>query len=115
MHTKFTRSTALVSLVLLQDRQNEFLLEFADGLGVENITLIHLHNQGFELISHGISLSARRIACVKSCLFTETSLNLFSPEPVRSCTTGWEQIAACDAANPVPDKTVTAGPLAQPK
>ena len=57
VHTKFARSTALVALVLLKDREDKPLLEFADALGVKNIALVHLQNECFQLIFHVISLS----------------------------------------------------------
>ncbi len=59
---KFARRAALVALVLLQNGEDELLFEFAHRFGIQNITSVHLHNKGFELISHGISLSARTIA-----------------------------------------------------
>ena len=37
--------------------KNEFLFEFTNGFRVKNIALVHLHDQGFKLISHGVSLS----------------------------------------------------------
>ena len=66
VHAQLARGAALVAFVLLQNRQNEFLFEFAHRFGIKNITPVHLHNKCFELISHGISLSARRIAGLKS-------------------------------------------------
>jgi hypothetical protein len=62
VHAKFARGATLVALVLLQDGENKLLFEFAHRLGIKNITPVHLHDKGFELISHGISLSARTIA-----------------------------------------------------
>src|SRR5580704_253415 len=67
VHAEFARGTALVPLIFLQHRQNELLLEFAHGFRIKDVAAVHLHDECFELISHGISLSARRIACLKSC------------------------------------------------
>ena len=57
MHIQLARGPALVAVVLLQYGQNEALLELAHRFGVQNVALVHLHNQCFKLISHGISLS----------------------------------------------------------
>jgi hypothetical protein len=65
VHAKLARGAALVAFVLLQNSQDKFLFEFAHSFGVKNVTPVHLHNKGFELISHGISLSAQRIASRK--------------------------------------------------
>jgi hypothetical protein len=59
VHTKLARGAALVSFVFLKYRQDKALLEFAHRLRVQNIAFVHLHNQGFQLISHGISLSRK--------------------------------------------------------
>ena len=47
MHAEFTGSTALVALVFLENGEDEALFEFADGLGVKDIALVHLHDEGF--------------------------------------------------------------------
>ena len=57
MHSQFPGRPALVSFVLLQDGENEFLLEFTNGFRIKDVALVHLHDQGFKLISHGVSLS----------------------------------------------------------
>jgi hypothetical protein len=58
VHVQFARGAALVALVLLQHGQDELLLELANRFRVENIAFVHLHDEGFELILHGISLSS---------------------------------------------------------
>jgi len=60
MHSQFTCCPALISIVFLQHGKDEPLLEFADRLRVQNITLVHLQDECFELISHGIPLSFKK-------------------------------------------------------
>ncbi len=57
MHPQLTGGTALVPIVFLQHGEDEPLLEFAHRLGVKNIAFVHLQDECFELISHGILLS----------------------------------------------------------
>lgn len=56
MHPQFSRGTALVAFILLQHGQDEALFELAHRLGVQNVALVHLHYERFQLIFHGISL-----------------------------------------------------------
>jgi len=58
VHIQFARGAALIALILLQNSQNKFLFKLANRFRVENIALVHLHDKGFELILHGISLSS---------------------------------------------------------
>ena len=44
VHTKLASSFALISITVLQDRQYEFLLEFANRFRVGNAAAIHLHH-----------------------------------------------------------------------
>ena len=53
VHPEFARGTALVASVFLEDGQYKALLEFTYRLGIKNVALVHLHNEGFELIFHG--------------------------------------------------------------
>jgi hypothetical protein len=57
MHPQLAGGPALVSIVFLQYGEDESLLEFAYRLGVQNIAFVHLQDECFELISHGIPLS----------------------------------------------------------
>jgi hypothetical protein len=57
VHSQLPRGPALVAVVFLQHGENEALFEFAYCLGVQNIALVHLQDECFELISHGIPLS----------------------------------------------------------
>ena len=57
MHPQLTRGAALIAVVFLQNGEDEPLLEFPYRLGIQNITLVHLKDERFELISHGLSLS----------------------------------------------------------
>ena len=59
MHPQLACCFALVALVFLQHRQDKPLLELAHRLGVQDIALVHLHDECFELVSHGISLSGK--------------------------------------------------------
>ena len=61
MHPQLTRGPALVSAVFLQYCEDETLLEFAHRLGVENVAFVHLEDECFELISHGIPLSFEKL------------------------------------------------------
>jgi hypothetical protein len=61
MHPQLTRGPALVSVVFLQHCEDEPLLEFAYRLGVQNIAFVHLQDECFELISHGIPLSFEKL------------------------------------------------------
>src|SRR5262249_14555158 len=56
MHAQFPRSAALVAFIFLQNGEDELFLELAHRFGIENIAFVHLSNERFELISHGISL-----------------------------------------------------------
>ncbi len=53
VHVQLAGGTALVALVLLQDGQDEPLLKLTHCLGIKNVALVHLHDEGFELIFHG--------------------------------------------------------------
>ena len=56
MHTQLACRPALIPFVFLKNSKNETLFEFANRLGVQNIAFVHLHDECFELVSHGISL-----------------------------------------------------------
>lgn len=58
VHTQLAGSLALVAVAVLQNRQDEFLLELANGFRIRNTASVHLHHQGFQLIFHDASLSA---------------------------------------------------------
>jgi hypothetical protein len=53
VHAEFARGAALVTLIFLEHREDEALLEFAYCFGVKNVALVHLHDEGFKLIFHG--------------------------------------------------------------
>jgi hypothetical protein len=61
MHSQLASGPALISTVFLEHRQDEPLLEFAYRLGIKNIALVHLQDECFELISHGIPLSFEKL------------------------------------------------------
>jgi hypothetical protein len=65
VHAEFPGCPALIPFILLQYGQDKPLLEFAYCLGIEDVALVHLHDEGFELISHGISLSECNAAAAK--------------------------------------------------
>jgi len=60
MHSQLTGGPALISIVFLQYGEDEALFEFAYRLGVQNIAFVHLQDECFELISHGIPLSLEK-------------------------------------------------------
>jgi len=62
VHAQLAGGATLVAFVFLEHREYEFLFEFPYSLGIENIASIHLQDQSFELIFHGVSLSIRRLA-----------------------------------------------------
>jgi len=47
VHAEFAGGPALVAFVFLENGQDEALFEFADGFGVKDIALVHLHDEGF--------------------------------------------------------------------
>src|SRR5262249_10095410 len=67
VHAQLTCSSALIAVVLLQDGHNKSLLELAHCFRIEDVAFIHLHDEGFELISHGISLSLKLPVFYASC------------------------------------------------
>ncbi len=56
VHAQLAGRLALVALAVLQHGENELLLEFADGFGISDAALVHLHDQSFQLIFHDASL-----------------------------------------------------------
>src|SRR5712675_1637462 len=58
MHPQLAGGAALVALIFLQNGQDESLLEFAHTLRIENVALVHLQDECFQLIFHGRSLSS---------------------------------------------------------
>lgn len=66
VHAQFAGGAALVAFVFLQDGKDELLLEFADRLGIQDVAFVHLHDQSFQLIFHGVSLSMRRWQLVRA-------------------------------------------------
>ena len=56
VHAQLARGAALVSLVLLKHRSDEAAFELAHCFRVEDIALVHLLYECFQLIFHGISL-----------------------------------------------------------
>jgi hypothetical protein len=57
VHSQFSGGTALVTLVFLQNGQDETLLELPHAFRVEDIAAVHLQNECFQLIFHDASLS----------------------------------------------------------
>jgi hypothetical protein len=57
MHSELAGGAALIAFVFLQHGENESFLEFANSLRVEDVALVHLHDECFELVSHVVSLS----------------------------------------------------------
>jgi hypothetical protein len=63
--TQLTRGAALIAVVFLQNGEDEPLLEFAHCLRVQNIAFVHLQDECFELISHGLPLSLEKLLLKK--------------------------------------------------
>jgi len=61
VHSELACCLTLVAFVLLQNREDETFLEFANGFGIENSTFVHLENQGFQLVFHNASLYHFRV------------------------------------------------------
>ena len=68
VHAQLASGAALVAFILLEDSDYEPLFEFANRLGVENIALIHLHDQCFQLIFHGGALFLIDLSIVMNAL-----------------------------------------------
>src|ERR1700722_483209 len=105
MHPQLTGRAALVATVFLQHRKDEPLLEFPNRLGVQNIAFVHLQDECFELISHGILFlwkSARRAFPFARFRFYAAPKRL-------------TYVAVRGAADRVLDKSEPAIPRAQPK
>src|ERR1039458_5093109 len=56
VHAQLARGLALVSLAVLQHRENESLLEFTHAFGIGDAVFVHLQDQSFQLIFHNASL-----------------------------------------------------------
>ena len=52
VHTQLARGLALVSLAILQHRQNEPLLEFTHRFRIKNVAFVHLKDKSFQLVFH---------------------------------------------------------------
>ncbi len=52
MHSEFSRGAALISLILLQHRQDESLLELPYTFRIKNVAAVHLQDECFQLIFH---------------------------------------------------------------
>ena len=52
MHSEFARRAALVAFILLKYGEDKALFEFAHALGIENVALVHLQDECFQLIFH---------------------------------------------------------------
>jgi len=60
VHAQFAGGSALVAFIFLQHGQDEAFLELPHTFRIQNVALIHLQNQGFQLIFHvGLSLFSR--------------------------------------------------------
>ena len=57
VHAQLARGAALVAFVFLKHGQDKALFKLTNGLGVQNIAFVHLHDERFELIFHSLSLS----------------------------------------------------------
>ena len=68
VHTELAGRLTLVAFVVLQHRKYEAFLEFADSFGVENAALVHLENQGFQLVFHSASLYSSRLGPIARCI-----------------------------------------------
>jgi hypothetical protein len=57
VHAQLACGAALIALVFLEHSQDKALLKLTNSLGVQNVALVHLHDERFELIFHSLSLS----------------------------------------------------------
>jgi hypothetical protein len=79
MHSQLAGGAALVALVFFQHGRDEAPLEFAHCLGIENIAVVHLLYECFELIFHGglfsyvvwVNVSSQPLACNSSYFAAE--------------------------------------------
>ena len=56
VHFELAGGPALVAFVFLEHSEDKSFLEFTDGFRVQNVALVHLHDERFQLICHGGSL-----------------------------------------------------------
>lgn len=56
VHAEFAGGAALVALVFLKDGEDKALLEFPYTLGIQDVALVHLQDECFQLIFHDVSL-----------------------------------------------------------
>lgn len=104
MHAQFPGGAALVAFVFLEDGEDEAFFKFTNSLGIEDVALVHLHDEGFELILHGLSLSLlkRQYENLRTLLLTE-------PVSYPGRVPGLPSLGhALDGACPVLDKTFRA-------
>ena len=58
MHSQLAGGAALVAVVFLEHGSDEPPLEFLHRFGIQNVALVHLLHERFQLIFHRISLTA---------------------------------------------------------
>jgi hypothetical protein len=52
VHPEYAGSFALIAVIFLKYGDDEPLLEFPYGFGIQDVASVHLHDQSFELILH---------------------------------------------------------------
>lgn len=52
VHAELARGLALVAIVFLKNGEDEALLELSYGFRIKNPTVVHLQDEGFQLILH---------------------------------------------------------------
>lgn len=52
VHAELARGLALIPIILLQDCQDETFLELANGFRIKDTAVVHLQDEGFQLILH---------------------------------------------------------------
>ena len=99
MHSQLAGCPALVSIVFLQHGEDKSLFEFAYRLRVQNIAFVHLQDECFELISHGIPLSLEKL------LLSQLRFSLFARFRFGRRSREFTCVAPHGAASRVPDKS----------
>lgn len=76
MHAQFAGGAALVAFVFREHGQDEALLELAHGFGIKNVAVMHLQDEGFELVFHKgyLSIEVSRARSFCNSFFEQVSL-----------------------------------------
>src|ERR1019366_6508926 len=106
VHAQLARGLALVSLAVLQHRENESLLEFTHAFGIGDAVLVHLQDQSFQLIFHNAPLSFASARAQTDQIFTGDH---------RCRRLAWKRVGQRSATSPSLHGSAAAIPPAPPR